>query len=303
MMRNYVLVFFAFFVVGCGDGAKSVSVVEPTFRMVDPPLTLTDPAARLEWVAVNYWNNSSFADTVFLNSDVMEQAYVDWINLLANVPAPTADRAIGSTMHRTDSTTTARTRFNALAERYLYDPNSPMRNENIYIIVLRHMMASAVLDSVEKIRPAAHLQMALKNRVGDRAAEFSYEDIDGLKGSLGALRAPYTLLFFNNPDCTACKEIREALSASPAVDELQKSGKLRILAIYTDEDLAAWKRYAPNIPARWINAQNKELHTSRQYDLKAIPTLYLLDKDKKVLLKDVDFRQLIPYLEQLKTNN
>lgn len=282
---------------------KSETVVKPTFKMVEPPITLTDPAARLEWVAVNYWNNSSFVDTAFLGSDVMEQAYVDWINLLAAAPVSAADRAIGSTMHRTDSTTAARTRFSALAERYLYDPNSPMRNESTYILVLKHMLASAALDSVEKIRPAAHMEMALKNRVGDRAAEFSYEDIDGRKGSLRAIRAPYTLLFFNNPDCTACKEIRESLSASVAVTELQKIGKLKILAIYTDEDLAAWKRYAPNIPPRWINAQNKELHTSGQYDLKAIPTLYLLDKDKKVLLKDVDFRQLIPYLEQLQTDN
>ena len=34
------------------------------------------------------------------------------------------------------------------------------------------------------------------------------------------------------------------------------------------------------------------------YDLKAIPTLYLLDKDKKVVLKDVTFNQVENYLKQ-----
>lgn len=33
------------------------------------------------------------------------------------------------------------------------------------------------------------------------------------------------------------------------------------------------------------------------YDLKAIPTLYLLDKDKKVLLKDATVAQIDQYLQ------
>ncbi len=39
---------------------------------------------------------------------------------------------------------------------------------------------------------------------------------------------------------------------------------------------------------RWINGYDKELTVLERelYDLKAMPTLYLLDKDKKVLLKD-----------------
>lgn len=34
------------------------------------------------------------------------------------------------------------------------------------------------------------------------------------------------------------------------------------------------------------------------YDLKAIPTLYLLNKEKKVLLKDATFQQIENYLSQ-----
>ena len=34
------------------------------------------------------------------------------------------------------------------------------------------------------------------------------------------------------------------------------------------------------------------------YDLKAIPTLYLLDKNKKVLLKDAVVGQIEQYLQQ-----
>jgi len=42
-----------------------------------------------------------------------------------------------------------------------------------------------------------------------------------------------------------------------------------------------------------VSLKNDEI-----YDLKAIPTLYLLDKDKKVVLKDVTFNQVENYLKQ-----
>ena len=50
----------------------------------------------------------------------------------------------------------------------------------------------------------------------------------------------------------------------------------------------------------WVNGYDKgqiltnELH----YDLSAIPSFYLLDKDKKVLLKDADWRQVLHFFEK-----
>ena len=52
--------------------------------------------------------------------------------------------------------------------------------------------------------------------------------------------------------------------------------------------------------AGWINSYEStvSLKNVEIYDLKAIPTLYLLDKDKKVVLKDVTFNQVENYLKQ-----
>ena len=52
------------------------------------------------------------------------------------------------------------------------------------------------------------------------------------------------------------------------------------------------------MPAAWINSYDKSLDIKNKevYDLKAIPTLYLLDKEKKVVLKDVTFAQVEAFL-------
>ena len=51
------------------------------------------------------------------------------------------------------------------------------------------------------------------------------------------------------------------------------------------------------IPDGWINSYDKELTvlTEECYDLKAMPALYLLDKDKKVLLKDATVKEIEDY--------
>lgn len=170
----------------------------------------------------------------------------------------------------------------------LSDPNSQIRNEELYIPVLQAVIASPFYDTTAKVRPRYQLDMAMKNRVGHVAADFEYTLADGKRGTLYQVDAPFTLVYINNPDCHACEEILELLSVSRVVSNQLEAGKLKIVAIYPDEDLAAWRKHLPDVPANWINGYDADLAMRKQdlYDLRAIPSLYLLDKDKKVLLKD-----------------
>ena len=62
--------------------------------------------------------------------------------------------------------------------------------------------------------------------------------------------------------------------------------RLTILAIYPDKELDEWHKHS--LPATWIDAYDKgcQIEEQRLYDLRAIPSLYLLDARKRVLVKD-----------------
>ena len=66
------------------------------------------------------------------------------------------------------------------------------------------------------------------------------------------------------------------------------SGKLLVVNIYPDEDVVAWLDYLPNYPEEWVCGQDGDqvLHTDTVYWLRAIPSLYLLDAEGRVVLKD-----------------
>lgn len=276
--------------------------VKKTFTMIEVPMAIAEPEQRAAYLFKHYWDKFDFTDTAFINlPEVTEQALANYIDLFSYVPYETATGAIKAMMHKAEADSSMFAHFHQLYEKYLYDPNSPLRNEEYYIPVLESVVESGKVGDIEKIRPQHQLDLVSKNRTGHPASDFTYTLASGTKHKLYSIPSEYTILFFYNPDCNTCKEVRENLSASPVIEKLMQSKQLKILALYTDNDLDAWKKYIPNIPAEWINGYDKDLSIQEQetYDLKAIPTLYLLDKDKKVLLKDVTFEQLNAYLSQI----
>ena len=173
----------------------------------------------------------------------------------------------------------------------LSDPNSPLRNDELYIPLLEAVIASPFYDTTEKIRPAYRLALARNTRVGQPAAVFAYTLAAGRSGRLYEVAAPRTLVYINNPDCHACEEILADLKASPVIGQALTNGLLRIVAIYPDKDLTAWRKHLKETPGQadgWINGYDATLAMRREelYDLRAIPSLYLLDEEKRVLLKD-----------------
>lgn len=275
-----------------------------TFEMPTVPSMITDPGERAKYLVQHYWDKFDFTDTAYIHlPDITEQALTNYIDLMKYVAPDVASSSIKGMMHKATADSTFFAYMAGLYEKYLYDPNSPMRDESLYIPVLESVLAAPVLDEVNKIRPAHLLELALKNRVGEPATDFTYTLANGKTGTLYNVKADYLILFFYNPDCHACKEITGQMVASPLIEQLEQNKKLKILAVYPDEDLEAWRKHIPDVPANWINSYDSQitLKNDEIYDLKAIPTLYLLDKDKKVILKDVMLGQLMEYL-QMQTN-
>ena len=158
------------------------------------------------------------------------------------------------------------------------------------------------MDEAHKIRPRHQLQMVMKNRPGSIAMDFKYTTSSGTVARMSSIQADYTILFFNNPDCLNCKQVKDYMKDSVLFNRMTQTNSkplLRILAIYPDADLPSWKR--ADYPDIMINSYDagQSIVTRELYDLKASPTLYLLDKDKRVILKDVTVEEIGKWLDKL----
>lgn len=302
MRRSVSILAVALLFVSCGSRTTKPENAAPaapaTFRAPVPPAQLTDEGRR-EYLKAHYWDCFDFADTLFLariDTAQMYEAFARYIVLLSD--RPTDGAPIDTLMRRASSSRRMMDYFAMLADGVLHDPNSPLRNDEFYIPVLRALLAAPWYDEYERIAPEYDLRMALQNRVGERANDFRYTLASGASGTLYGLDAEYVLLFVNNPDCPMCREIREEIAASPMLSEMIERGRLRVLALYPDEDLAAWRNYADRIPPKWINAYDRGcvIREEGTYDFHAIPALYLFDRDKRVLVKD---STSVPQIEEV----
>ena len=267
-----------------------------SFTLPVIPKTLTTPAQRADFLVQHYWDNVNFADTNYVHHpEITEQAWVDYCDILDQVPLEAAHQSVKNTIQKASTSKKMLLYITDLADKYLQDPNSPLRSggstiplEEYYIPVLESMITSPLLDPAEKIRPKALLELALRNRINTQAADFTYTLSSGKQSKLYDLKADYVLLFFNNPGCHACTEIVNVLKNAAIIDKLITEKKLIILSVYPDEEIADWKKHLSEFPQTWINSYDKKftIRDKQIYDLKAMPTLYLLDKNKSVILKD-----------------
>lgn len=246
---------------------------------------------------VQFWTGFDFKDSTMVNGKQMVVWMVSYINLLQQNP----DKVTQSLNRMLDIASQDSLSYAAAAKivkQYIYDPNSPYRNDEWYIDVLNHTLTSDKLSETDKERLRFVLDMLKRNRVGEKATDFTFTQASGKHANLYDLESKYILIYFYNPGCETCREILEKLKNSGVINRLLLSKLITILAFYPDEDLNEWLSGQKSIPSAWINAYDKHQIVSNKklYDLKAIPSLYLLDRDKKVILKDAEFPVIEKFL-------
>jgi len=281
------------------ENPQSQSAPREPFRLPDIPDVLTTPADRAAYLTLHYWDHFDFADTTLIGRpEITEQAFVDFINVLPHTPREHAQAAVDTLVGRSLVCKEMFYHFIELADKYLYEPNSPMYNEELHILALRAIVNNPRVEDVDKIRPRSLLEIALRNRPGDVAADFVFTRRDGSRGRLSEIKAEYLLLYFNDPECDECRTMKDRLAISPVLNRLLESGHLKLLSVCVEGRTEAWKKAV--FPARWIDACDVSQHLTRDqlYDLKAMPTLYLLDAQKRVILKDAPIEHIETQLSE-----
>ena len=265
-------------------------------KIPNPPVMM-DPAAQRDYLCRHFWDNFDFSDSTIpsrLDTGVIRQYFINYAALLKEQPDGGVAQ-ITALMEKAGQNAPMLDLFSETARFVFYDPNSPFRNDQLYLPVLEAVSQSPLVEEEIRAGAADKALLVSRNLPGSFAEDFTYLTIQNRPGSLYGIRAPYTLVFFNNPGCNMCREIREAMNGSSLIMEKVRSGQLAVLALYPDEDTELWLAYKDEIPPEWINARDPgcTVQESGLYDLKAIPSLYLLDSEKRVILKDCTDVRLI----------
>lgn len=316
MKKTLIILSAILFLASCGHRERRSGAGPDRFRPFPPvqvPTMITDHEEVIEFRISHYWDgffqggfHSGPESLLGVKTDEVEGALSTYIAMLSFVPKERGQQAMLKLFSKmeeaqmADTTSHIYTGLSEMVVRYLYDPNSPYRDEDLYLPFVKKLAESPLTSDNIRQGYAYEASMCSLNRFGTKAADFAFTDSNGKLGKLYAIHADYTLLFFSNPGCPACKEIMEAL-CSPQVEALVQAGRLAILSMYIDLEIEKWREYLPDYPSSWIRAYDHlyQLREDQLYNVRAIPMLYLLDSEKRVLLKDAPVEKVIEYLNTI----
>ena len=153
----------------------------------------------------------------------------------------------------------------------------------------------------------------MANVIGKKAANFDFVDSLGRKSNLYAQNAPYTVLCFWDPTCGHCQE--EVPRLDTLFQQKWKKQGVAMIGMMTDGGVDKWKEFirTKNLKG-WVHVyqtdamKDADVKASRPtfrqlYDVYQTPMLYLLDKEKRIVAKRLNYSQVDELLQlKIKAN-
>ncbi|MEI9918449.1 MAG: TlpA disulfide reductase family protein [Bacteroidota bacterium] len=170
-------------------------------------------------------------------------------------------------------------------------------------IELMDAMAAALQKNYPKAeltrQLVAKVNSAKRIAIGATAPEFQLKNLEGNTVDLKSYRGKYTLVDFWASWCGPCRQ------ESPTLVRLYNSFKdsgFEILTVSIDTDETKWKNAIKKDGFTWQSVSELSGYagpTSALYNISAIPSSFLLDKDGKIVAKNLRGKDLEKMLGEL----
>ena len=249
------------------------------------PEEMTENSERLGWMLTHFWESYDFGDCGEENRALGEQGFVDFASLMGHADSTQmaeAARVFVDKAWRSEN----REAFADLMTRYMGDPQSPVHDDRIYAVLLEAVSNEDGISKPERDKARELKELVSMNMPGTYAADFEYIDRQGKKNTLYGTKGRYTLLYFSDPECDHCREMLDKVKSS----KIANTEGVTVLRIYPEENVAAWQAEDALIPATWIDARvsGGSLVQRGLYWFAQMPSLYLLDEEKRVIAKELN---------------
>lgn len=281
------------------------SIVQLSRPLPELPQALYgNPPLIQAFVMEHYFDNFPWNDPRIFNSPMAEDKLSYYCReLVYQWDRPELDTFVVKALEKAQINPESHLLFFDRLERDLGFYMSDYKVEHTYIKMLQHILRTRPdLEPVRKTFYEHELKTINKNVDGTQAANFRYLTPQGDTTTLYETQSEYMLLFLHNPSCSTCREVRRRMKQFAVLDAAITGGRLKVLTIYLENDRAIWKHYLQSeAAANYLHGWNFDQSIENQdlYETRTIPYMYLLDKDKRVIRKNILVNEIEYYIRKL----
>lgn len=284
------------------------SVIATSTYIEDPPQEVVSNRRLFQkYYLEHFFDNFAWNDPRIFNTPIVANKLKEYCNMIYQVDRPEYDSLVVDALNRAKVNQTSYEYLFDELEHVLGSNISPYKVEHTYIAMLKDALQYPKLDENRERRYKRELGFIDKNHAGDTIPNFKMVLANGDTTSMYDIQSEYTLLYLQHPTCPTCHQVRNRMKDFDKLNKAIASGKLKVVMVYFEDDPKVWSNYIksreanPNYLQGWNYDQS--IDDEDLFDTRTIPYMFLLDKDKVVIKKDLLVNEIEPYIEYLKIGN
>jgi hypothetical protein len=289
-------------IISENKGLLLASIIQCSIETPPPPKEYyRDQVKYLTYLAEHHFDYFTWDDERLLNTPVLYKSLKEFaqqiLPLDSKITIPIVIKALNASKKNIKFYYTL---FDYLEHEFGYY-KSIYRDVSLYMAMLNDILTISDLEETRKLFYEYELSLISKNQPGDQAIDFNILMADGDTTTLYAMDAEVLIIYFQNPDCPTCGEFRKKMKNMEVLYHVITAGKVKVLTVYFEKNEELWRNYlAKSAYKNWMHGWNYDLQITeeRLYDIRNIPTIMVLDKNKKVIEKDLFPNELEEWLKK-----
>lgn len=291
------------------------SMKEPTVP-ISKPVTLSDSTTNYNYYKKHYWDGITFMDDRIIRTPFFLPKVERYFR---EVLPPVSDSIIKEAdylllLARTNDEM-YKFLLNWLTDEYIYPKYMGQDAVFVHLFEKYHSQGiSKWLNEKQMTTISNRAYMLMANLIGEKAADLNMVDSTGKPNHLYDLNAEYTVVCFWDPTCGHCREQVPRLDSF--YEAKWKKEGVKIYAVLTENEKEKWLQFIKEKNLKeWTHVyqtdETKKADEAAQkpgfrqlYDVTQTPTIYLLDKDKRIIGKKLTVDQIDDLLQvKIKSKN
>lgn len=258
---------------------------------------------RLNYLKQHYFDKVDFTDTALLRSPAFANKAISYLALYSNNRLPQKQleaEFIKAVTIMLGAASVSPDTYKFLLDYVVGGFDKYHFDEVITYIADNFQDPFSCEDQQRKTALQKKLETFKKIAIGKTAPDLESVDPKGKPVKLSTLNSEYTLLVFWATQCSHCATMMPRLKE---IYNLQNPKRFEVVAISIDTSRSEWTRFVREEKLNWINVSDLKGFSGQvadDYNIYATPTMFLLDREKKILAKPVSLRELEQSLRDYK---
>lgn len=249
----------------------------------------------------HFWDGIDITDPGLLRSPLLDAKINDYLD---NVVVQLSDSVIKEVDILLTNASKSKETFRYLLITLVnkYETSPVIDFDKVFVHIVDNYYLAGMADewtsreTLDKLKN--RVAMTKPNFIGNPAPELVLWDTLGTEVNIRDIDAKYLVLYFYDPDCGHCKKKTPELYEH--YGDLIAKG-VEIVGVCTATDEKKWKDFIKKDGLEWINVADLDNKTYFRYyyNIRSTPTVYILDKDKKIRVKKIDALDIPAVIDQL----